>query len=156
MEMVQISHRILVGYASKDGATKEASGIIAEVLKKKYNVTVDLIDLKKTSPKLEEYDKLVVGAGVRAGKVYSDALKFLKQNFESKKVAFFVCCGGAGDPKKYEEAYKNYVTDVLANYPNLKPISTEAFGGRMKILGKTVFDTFDSKKIKNWAEKIDF
>jgi len=154
--MVQMSHRILVAYASKGGATKEASEIIAEVLKNKYNVTVDLIDLKKTTPKLEGYDKIVVGAGVRAGKVYGDALKFLKQNFESKKVAFFVCCGGAGDPQKYEEACKNYVTDVLANYPDLKPVSTEAFGGRMKILGKTVFDTFDSKKIQSWAEKIEF
>jgi len=151
-----MSTRILVGYASKGGATKEASEIIAEVLKNKYNVTVDLIDLKKTTPKLEGYDKIVVGAGVRAGKVYGDALKFLKQNFESKKVAFFVCCGGAGDPQKYEEACKNYVTDVLANYPDLKPVSTEAFGGRMKILGKTVFDTFDSKKIQSWAEKIEF
>ena len=151
-----MSTRILIGYASKGGATKEASEIIAEVLKNKYNVTVDLIDLKKTTPKLEGYDKIVVGAGVRAGKVYGDALKFLKQNFESKKVAFFVCCGGAGDPQKYEEACKNYVTDVLANYPDLKPVSTEAFGGRMKILGKTVFDTFDSKKIQSWAEKIEF
>ena len=151
-----MSHRILVAYASKGGATKEASEIIAEVLKNKYNVTVDLIDLKKTTPKLEGYDKIVVGAGVRAGKVYGDALKFLKQNFESKKVAFFVCCGGAGDPQKYEEACKNYVTDVLANYPDLKPVSTQAFGGRMKILGKTVFDTFDSKKIQSWAEKIEF
>ena len=151
-----MSTRILVGYASKGGATKEASEIIAEVLKNKYNVTVDLIDLKKTTPKLEGYDKIVVGAGVRAGKVYGDALKFLKQNFESKKVAFFVCCGGAGDPQKYEEACKNYVTDVLANYPDLKPVSTQAFGGRMKILGKTVFDTFDSKKIQSWAEKIEF
>jgi len=151
-----MSTRILIGYASKGGATKEASEIIAEVLKNKYNVTVDLIDLKKTTPKLEGYDKIVVGAGVRAGKVYGDALKFLKQNFESKKVAFFVCCGGAGDPQKYEEACKNYVTDVLANYPDLKPVSTQAFGGRMKILGKTVFDTFDSKKIQSWAEKIEF
>jgi menaquinone-dependent protoporphyrinogen IX oxidase len=79
-----VSHRILVGYASKGGATKEAAGIIAEVLKNKYNGTVDLIDLKKTTPRLEDYDEIVVGAGVRAGKVYSDALKFLKQDFESK------------------------------------------------------------------------
>lgn len=151
-----MSTKILVGYASKGGATKEASEIIAEVLKNKYSLAVDLIDLKKKTPKLEDYDKIVIGAGVRGGKVYSDALKFLKVNFEAKKVAFFVCCGGAGDPQKYGEACKNYVTDVLANFPDLKPISTEAFGGRMKILGKTVFDTFDSKKIQSWAENIEF
>jgi menaquinone-dependent protoporphyrinogen IX oxidase len=156
MEMMHISNKILVAYASKGGATKEASEITAEVLKKKYNSTVDLIDLRKSKPKLVEYDRVVVGAGVRGGKVYNDAVEFLKQNFESRKVSFFVCCGGAGDPQKYQEACKTYVTDILAKYPDLKPTSTEAFGGRMKILGKKVFDNFDSKKIQNWAEKIDF
>lgn len=103
-----------------------------------------------------EYDNIVVGSGVRVGKVYSEALKFLKQDFEAKKVAFFVCCGDAGDPEKCEEACTKYLTGVLANYPNLKTVSTEAFGGRMKVLGKTVFDKFDPNKIRNWAEKIDF
>ena len=154
--MMDISNKILVAYTSKGGATKEASEIIAEVLKRKYNIIVDLTDLKKIKPKLLEYDRIVIGAGVRGGKVYNDALEFLKNNFDSKKVAFFVCCGGAGDPEKYQEACKNYVTDVLANYSNLKPISTEAFGGRMKILGKKVFDNFDSKKIQTWAENINF
>ncbi len=149
-------YKTLVAYASKSGATKEASEIVADVLKNKYRFTVDLVDLKKTSPRLLEYDNIVVGAGVRAGKVYSDALKFLKQDFETKKVAFFVCCGDAGDSKKYEEACSKYLTEVLANYPNLKTVSTEAFGGRMKVLGKTVFDKFDPNKVRNWAEKLNF
>jgi menaquinone-dependent protoporphyrinogen IX oxidase len=102
-----------------------------------------------------EYDNIVVGAGVRSGKVYDEALNFLKQDFGEKKVAFFVCCGDAGEPEKYEEACTKYLADVLANYPNLKTVNTEAFGGRMKVLGKTVFDKFDPNKIRNWAEKLD-
>jgi menaquinone-dependent protoporphyrinogen IX oxidase len=147
-------YKTLVAYASKGGATKQASEIIAEVLKEKYKLEVDLIDLRKSDAKIQDYLYIVVGAGVRGGKVYGEALKLLKQDFEGKKVAFFVCCGGAGDPKNYGEACTKYLTDVLAGYPNLKTVATEAFGGRMKVLGKTVFDNVDPKKISEWAQKL--
>ena len=41
---------------------------------------------------------------------------------------------------------------MLAYYPNVKPVATEAFGGRMKILGKLLFDNVDFAKIHAWAE----
>ena len=146
--------KTLVAFASKGGATKEESEIIADVLKEKYKFTVDLVNLKKNSPNLEEYDNIVIGGGVRNGKVYDEALKFLKQDFGDREIAFFVCSGDAGDPNKYEEACTKYITDVLANYPNVKTVATEAFGGRMKMLWKTVFDNFNPAKIRAWAEKL--
>ncbi len=147
-------NKTLVAFVSKGGATKEASEIIADILKEKYKFTVDLVDLKKHSPNLEEYDNIVIGAGVRVGKVYGKALKFLKQDFGDRKVAFFVCSGDAGDPEKYEEACTKYIIGVLANYPHVKTVATEAFGGRMKMLGKTMFDKFDPAKIRTWAENL--
>jgi hypothetical protein len=42
----------------------------------------------------------------------------------------------------------------LANYPNIKPVATEAFGGRIKILGKTVTDNTDMAKVETWAEQL--
>jgi menaquinone-dependent protoporphyrinogen IX oxidase len=143
--------KTLVAYASKSGATEQTAQIITEVLRGEYHLEVDLINLGKTFPSLEQYRNVVVGAGVRAGKVYGEALKFLKENFGDRKVAFFVCCGGAGDPKKYEDSCDKYLKNVLANYPDLKPVASEAFGGRMKILGKTVFDNVNSAKIRSWA-----
>ena len=92
--------------------------------------------------------------GVRGGKVYGEALDFLKQDFGNRKVAFFVCCGGAGDPKNYQASCTKYVANVLVKYPNLKTVSTEAFGGRMKLLGKTLFDNVDKDKIRVWAETL--
>ncbi|MGD8543772.1 MAG: flavodoxin domain-containing protein [Candidatus Bathyarchaeota archaeon] len=147
-------YKTLVAFASKGGATKEASEIIADALKEKHKFTVDLVNLKKKSPNLEEYDNIVIGSGVRNGKVYDKALKFLKQDFGDRKIAFFVCSGDAGDPNKYEEAYTKYITDVLANYPNIRTVAAEAFGGRMKMLWKTVFNNFDPAKIRAWAEKL--
>ena len=151
-----MEHKTLIAYASKGGATKEASEIIAEVLREKHKFEVDLVDLRKSSPKLGEYDNIVVGAGVRGEKVYGAALRFLEQDFSGKKVAFFVCCGGAGDPENYGEACTKYLTEVLANYPNLRTIAAEAFGGRMKLLWKTVFDYFNPEKIREWAERLTF
>ena len=144
----------LIVYVSKGGATEQTAQKIAEVLKEKYKLEIDLINLRKESPKLAQYKNVVVGAGVRGGKVYGEALEFLKQNFENRKVAFFVCCGGAGDPKNDEESCVKYVTEVLAKYPSVKTVATEAFGGRMKLLGKTVFDNVDPTKIRAWAETL--
>jgi menaquinone-dependent protoporphyrinogen IX oxidase len=151
---INMEHKTLIVYASKGGATKQTSEIIAEVLKDKHKFEVDLVDLRKSSAKLQDYDNVVVGAGVRGGKVYGEALDFLKQDFGNRRVAFFVCCGGAGDPKSYDESCMKYLTEVLANYHNVKPVATEAFGGRMKMLGKTLFDNVDPAKIRAWAETL--
>lgn len=146
--------KTLVAYASKSGATQEVAEKIAETLKDKYNLEVDLINLRKEKPILALYKNVVVGSGVRMNKVYGEALRFLKQDFENKRVAFFICCGGAGDPKKYDESCTKYITNVLANYRNFKPVATEAFGGRMKMFGKQLFDNVDFEKIRSWAESL--
>jgi menaquinone-dependent protoporphyrinogen oxidase len=149
MTMVQ---KTLVAFASKGGATKETSEIIADVLKNKFRFEVDLIDLRKSSKNIMVYSNIIIGAGVRGGKVYPEALDFLTQDFGQRKLAFFVCCGGASDPKNYEESCEKYVNEVLAKYPNVKTVATEAFGGRMKVLGRTLFDNVDKEKIHAWAE----
>jgi menaquinone-dependent protoporphyrinogen IX oxidase len=146
--------KTLIAYASKSGATEQVATIITEVLKEKPGLEVDLANLRKDTPKFAQYANVVIGAGVRAGKVYGEALDFLDQDFSNKKVAFFVCCGGAGNPKKYDESCTNYLTNVLAHYPNLKTVATEAFGGRMKMLGKSLFDNVDPSKVRSWAETL--
>lgn len=146
--------KTLIAYASKSGATEQAAKIVADVLKERHELEVELANLRKVSPNIAQYENVVVGSGVRANKVYSEALDFLKQDFSNKKVAFFVCCGGAGDPKNYDESCTKYLTNVLAKYPDLKTVATEAFGGRMKMLGKTLFDNVDPAKIRAWAETL--
>jgi menaquinone-dependent protoporphyrinogen IX oxidase len=116
---------------------------------------VDLVDLRKQKPpNLEGYRNIIVGSGVRVGKAYDKALKFLENHFGDKRVAFYVCSGDAGTPERYESAKVKYIENVLANYPEVKPIATEAFGGRSKILGKTVIDNIDFAKIASWAEEV--
>ena len=149
------SGKTLVAYETKGGATAESARKIADVLRTKFQLEVDLVDLAEQKVHdLSIYSNVVVGAGVRAGRVYSKALKFLQGNFTDKKVAFFVSCGQGGDPNKCEEAKVKFAEDTLVRYPNINAVAWEAFGGRMSILGKQVFDNLDLAKVEAWAEKL--
>jgi menaquinone-dependent protoporphyrinogen IX oxidase len=148
-------NKALVVYETKGGATEEAAQKIAEVLRSKYGLEVDLVDLKEQKvPDLAQYRNVVIGGGVRAGKVYDKALKFLENDLSGKHVAFFVSSAQAGAPASYENAKVKFVEDTLANYPKINPVATEAFGGRIKIRGKTVTDNRDMIKVEAWAEEL--
>jgi menaquinone-dependent protoporphyrinogen IX oxidase len=149
-------NKTLIAYDTKGGCTEEVAQKIAEVLRLKNQLEVDMVDLRKQkAPDLAQYANIIVGSGVRVGKVYDKALKFLETHFGDKRVAFYVCSGEAGAAESYEKAKVKFVENVLANYPEVKPIATEAFGGRIKILGKTVSDTRNMGKVEAWAEELE-
>ncbi|MGA2682641.1 MAG: flavodoxin domain-containing protein [Candidatus Bathyarchaeia archaeon] len=147
--------KTLIAYETKGGATEEAARKIADVLRSKYQLEVDLVDLKEQKvPDLAQYQSVVVGGGVRGGRVYSKALKFLKNDFTDKRLAFFVSSSWAGTPGSYEDAKAKFVENTLTKYPNINPVSTEAFGGRIRILRKTMVDNTDLAKVEAWAEEL--
>ncbi len=85
------ANKTLIAYETKGGATEESARKIAEVLRSKFQIEVDLVDLKEQKVlDLTQYKNVVVGGGVRMGRVYSKAIKFLENDFTGKKVAFFV------------------------------------------------------------------
>jgi menaquinone-dependent protoporphyrinogen oxidase len=149
-------NKALIAYETKGGATEEAAQKIAEILRSKYQLEVDLVDLKEQKvPDLSQYRNLVIGGDVRAGRVYDKVLKFLENDRSGKRVAFFVSSAEeAGSPGSYEKAKIKFVENTLAKYPKINPVATEAFGGRIKILGKTVSDTTDLAKVEAWAEEL--
>jgi menaquinone-dependent protoporphyrinogen IX oxidase len=149
-------NKTLIAYETKFGASREAAEKIAATLRSKYGLTVDLINLKENgTPDLGQYSNMVVGAGVRGGRVYGKAQKFLKNDFGDKKVAFFVCSSWAGTPGSYTNAKSKLVDKMLAKkYPQLNFVSTEAFGGRIKYFGKLMLDNTDPAKVEAWAEEL--
>jgi menaquinone-dependent protoporphyrinogen oxidase len=148
-------NKALIAYETKGGATEEAAQKIAEILRSKYQLEVDLVDLKEQKgPDLSQYRNLVIGGGVRAGRVYDKVLKFLENDLSGKRVAFFVSLAEAGSPGSYEKAKIKFVENTLAKYPKINPVATEAFGGHAKILGKTMFDNLDLNKVEAWAEEL--
>ncbi len=149
------ANKTLIAYETKSGATEEAARKIADVLRSKYQLEVDLVDLKEQKVlDLAQYKNLIIGGGVRGGKVHKKALKFLKNDLSGKRVAFFVSSSWAGTPGSHEDAKARFVENTLAKYPNINPVSTEAFGGRIRILRKTMVDNTDLAKVEAWAEEL--
>jgi menaquinone-dependent protoporphyrinogen IX oxidase len=149
------SSKTLIAYVSKGGATQEAAKKIAETLHSKFQLDVDIVDLKKQKPPdLSLYENIIVGGGVRGGRVYGKALKFLKNDFSCKKIAFFVSSSWAGTPGSYENAKARFVDKNLAKYPKINLVSSEAFGGRIRYFGKTMLDNTDLAKVEGWTEEL--
>ena len=148
-------NKTLIAYVSKGGATRESARKIADVLRSKYQLDVDLVDLKEQKPlDLPQYHNVVVGAGVRGGRVYGKALKFLKNDFSGKNVAFYTSSSWGGTPGSYENAKAKFVENTLAKYPNINAVSSEAFGGRIRYFRKTMLDNTDMSKVEAWAEEL--
>ena len=148
-------NKTLIAYKTKGGATEESARKIADALRSKYQLEVDLVDLKKQKvPDLNQYRNIIIGGGVRGGKVYSKALKFIENDLSGKHVAFYVSSSWAGTPGSYENAKVKFVENTLAKYPKINPVSTEAFGGRIRMLRKTMVDNTDLAKVEVWAEEL--
>jgi menaquinone-dependent protoporphyrinogen IX oxidase len=149
------SNKTLIAYVSKQGATVESANKIAEILRSKYGLEVDLVDIKEQQfMDLTQYVNVIIGSGVRAGRVYGKALKFLKNDWTGKKVAFYVSSAWAGTPGSHDDAKARFADKTLAKYPNLNPVSTEAFGGRIKYVRKLMVDNTDMAKVEAWAEEL--
>ena len=150
-------NKTLIAYETKGGVTEESARKIAEVLRSKFQLEVDLVDLKEQKvPDLKQYKNVIIGGGVRMGRVYSKAVKFLENDFKGKKVAFFVSSSWAGTPKQesYDAAKTKFVENTLSKFSQLNVVSTEAFGGRIKMLRKLMLDNTDLSKVEVWAEEL--
>lgn len=143
--------KTLVAYASKTGANKEAGEVIADTLRSAYAFEVETADLKEGMPDISPYENIIVGSGVRAGRVYGEAVEFLGRDFGQRKVALYFCCMEGGDTKAMGQVPSKYGPKLLEKNPGLKPIDIGAFGGCMKVLGRVVTDTRDPERVKAWA-----
>ncbi len=140
-------NKTLIAYVTKSGVTGENAEIISHILREHYGLEVNLVNLKKNSkPDLSQYDNVIIGSGIRMGMWYGKANKFLKNDFKDKKVAIFLSSGTAGDLETYQEAITKYINKKLTKNPHVKPVLTEAFGGRY-----SNFDYTDPEKVKAWA-----
>lgn len=149
-----MSGKTLVAYATKGGATEEAALEIAEVLRK-HKLEVDVVNLRKEkNTDVSKYESLVVGSGVRIGRIYKEYHRFLENDFSQKRIALFIVCGEASNPKDHDVVLEKHMKATLASHAHLKPVEFEVFGGRMKVLWKVVSDGRDPAKVRAWADKV--
>jgi menaquinone-dependent protoporphyrinogen oxidase len=132
--------KTLVAYATKYGCTERCAEILSEKLEEK----ADLCNLKKLKvPDLGQYDKVIVGGSVYAGKIRSETSQFCKKNLEvlkSKKIGLFIC--GMGE----EEAAKQINAAFPRELLNIA-VAKGFFGGELVFNRMNSLERFIIKKI---------
>jgi menaquinone-dependent protoporphyrinogen oxidase len=114
---------------------------------------------------------VVVGSGVRAGRVYRETIAFLEQHaaeLPELPLAFFVVCMTMHEdtPENRREAGA-YLEQMKAAVPMAQPAATELFGGLldmaqlswplrvvMKLRKETPGDYRDWEAIRSWAASL--
>ena len=105
---------ILIGYASKYGGTR----LCAEALKERFlGIDVEIYDLEHDKIDLARYDKVILGAPVFAGKIFSPITIFCKNHKDellNKTLGLFIC-GCAPEKFDKEQLKKSYDAQLLAH-----------------------------------------
>lgn len=158
-------NKTVLVYATRWGATAETAKEIIRVLQKKFQIKVDLVDLKdkKTkNPDISCYENVILGVSVAKFRWAKEGKIFLKKNKEilpRKKLFVFVSSGGAGeayqknDIEKYEKLQNKWIDKTLDKY-NLHFTSRKALGGRYVGQHSHLGDNRNWDVIRNWAEEI--
>ncbi|TBL73225.1 flavodoxin domain-containing protein [Paenibacillus thalictri] len=111
---------MLVLYATKTGATEQCVKVLADEL-----VHCTTCNIEAEKPALEDFDHIILGAGVRDGKIYKPIRDFIKKNRSEllkKKMGYFIC---NEKPKETEEIITRNIPEDLKE----AAICIASFGG---------------------------
>ena len=124
--------KTLIVYATKSGASREYAEFISNQLKE-----CSLCDLSKEVPVIESFEVVILGSGVRMGKIYKPMKNFLEKNLKAlltKKTAFYLC---NSYPDTFQKAVEKNIPKTLAD----NAICIESLGG---------IPPFTAPKNKDW------
>ncbi|HHV99651.1 MAG TPA: hypothetical protein GXX36_08780 [Clostridiaceae bacterium] len=96
--------KTLILFSSRYGATEKCANLIMKGLRD----DAEVINLKNGESKdIDNYDVILIGGGVYAGKLQSEITKFIEDNKEclrNKKVGVFLCCKESEKTSEYAKA----------------------------------------------------
>ncbi len=167
---------ILIAYSSGYGTTREVSERIAEILREEEGVDIEVSSIDDVDS-IENFDAVIVGSSVRADKPMANVRDFFarySRQLQQKQLAIFAVCLAANCREGRDKVKKEYISQITAKHPELHPISTEAFGGKIdfdklnpvmqqlmkRVLEKTGIktegsvDTRDWNRIESWASDL--
>ncbi|MDH7492405.1 MAG: flavodoxin domain-containing protein [Candidatus Saccharicenans sp.] len=132
--------KTLIAYVSRHGTTEKAVGILKEELPEA--VACNLV--RESCPSLEDYDRIIIGGSIHAGRIQKAIKNFCRQNLAlllKKEIALFICC--MYDGQKAEDQFNQAFPEELRRVAKLKGI----FGGellfeKMNFLERTVIKKF--------------
>jgi menaquinone-dependent protoporphyrinogen oxidase len=121
---------ILVTYATRYGSTREVAEAITALLHQ-HGLEVDLRPLREVE-NLADYQAVVVGAALYMGRLHKEMRRFLARQraaLTERPVAVFAL-GPVNQEEKDWEGGRTQLHGQLAQFPWLKPVALELFGGR--------------------------
>ncbi len=120
----------LIVYGTRWGGTEKVAKTIAKALQDD-GFTVEVVDAKKATASIEDYDLVLIGSGLSSDKWTKESIAFIENNLsslKSKKMALFVSCSMADRKDEgYDVGKKRYLTDTAEKY-GLSPIAVGYFG----------------------------
>ncbi len=159
-----MEHKILVGYASGSGSTREVAECIAEELES-TGVVVDVLEAARVR-QLDAYSAVVLGSSIRFGTWLPDALAFLDRfsgALSERPVAFFMTCLTIlKDTENAWETALAYWHSILQHVPGVDPAGLGLFAGSLapelgrlqEYQSSTYGDHRDWEVIRTWAQDI--
>ena len=164
MDTVHRMGRVLIGWASRAGATSDIAGLLADQLRMRGH-DVDVTDLR-ADPNPAARDLVVLGSGVQACQWYPEATSWVSANastLETTPVAMFNVCLNAAQPAKRDEAL-GYNRAVATR---ITPVAAESFAGRyvpehvswfkrlfLKTLRTAPQDHVDENAVRAWGDEL--
>ena len=144
-------NKIAIIYTSKHGTTEKVSFSIAEKLKELYEI--ELISLKKKSiPKLDDFECLILGTPIYAGQSSMKMKNFYNANRNillQKKIALFVC-----GMYPYKELREKELNDAYPQVFQEKAIAKEFLGGEFNFEKMNFVERLIIKKISKTNKSV--
>ena len=105
----------LIAYATQYGCTEKCANILSANLRDDDNSSVLVVDLgSKQKIALSDYDTVIIGGPITAGKINSKVKKFCAGNLPEllkKKIGLFIC--GAAAEQAQKELADNFPQELL-------------------------------------------
>ncbi len=158
--------KVLIAFGSRYGSTEEIARAIAETLEQ-AGLNTQLLDLKRTKekewPRLEPFDAVLVGSGIKIGRWTGETSRFLKKHADELKalktkglvVGVFVSCGTASTPEKREEARQTYIEKVITELGIRDAVDAcDAFGGVYDLSPSAPMGFLDKKMLAMGSQQM--
>ena len=112
--MKGLKMNILIAYATQYGCTEKCANLLSANLKDK-DLSISVVDLgSKQKIALNDYDTVIIGGPITAGKINSKVKKFCAGNLPEllkKKIGLFIC--GASVKEAQKELSDNFPQELL-------------------------------------------
>lgn len=146
--------KILIVYASQHGTTEKVSELLAESFEGHVVNTFNIG--REPLPRLHDYDTILIGGSIHAGRIQGKIKKFYTQNMDillTKKIGLFLCCMEK-DKKAWDEFDVVYPEELKKH-----AVAHGCLGGEFLFDKMNFFEKFIIKKISGYDEtvsQIDF